>query len=335
MLYSYRKLYLTKELNNYTAIECIIISQNILDFATSEIILDKGVKKVINCVDSIYSTKSCELIVKNGIDILYLPAINFKEFDSCGVVDIGITGVNYNKKSLSLSTPESKSIDSLLKDFVCNTIKYMEREKELINSIEISGWAKDIKPVSIIISRGEYGKENIKYVKRIIKEENPSIICVDGGCDIALKYKLLPDMVIGDMDSISRKTVELCDFFIIHSYLNGFSPGLKRIPESKRIGFIKCFGTSEDAAILYCIKKGSTKIYTLGFHISTLDNIEKGRKGMSSSLLIRLYYGHIITDIKQQFIPSSKMLYLVSSTAIILIILYFSFILNLTIRVFK
>lgn len=335
MFYKYRKLYLTKELKNYTKIECIIISQNILDFAAVEMISDKGVKKVINCVDYIYNTKNNWLMMSKGIDMLFLPAVCFEEFSSFGIVDIGKNSVNHNKKNLILSIPESRPIESLIKDFVLNTIDYMKSERELINNIEITGQYRDTNPAAIIISRGEYRKEDIIYIKKIIKEENPSIICVDGGCDIALKYKLIPDMVIGDMDSISSKTIDICDYFVIHSYLNGFCPGLKRIPESKKIGIIKCFGTSEDAAVLYCIKKGSSRLYTLGFHTSTLDNIEKGRRGMSSTLLVRLYYGHIITDIKQQSISINKMYYIVSSAAIILIILYFSFLTNLAVRVFK
>lgn len=335
MLYNYRKLSLTKELKNYLTIDCIIICQNILDFSAAEMIFAKRVKKIINCVDYIYSTKSYELIYKKGIEMVYLQSKYFQEFDNFGILSITSEDVCYNMKHFILYTPDKRVIDSLIEGFVCNTIEHMTREKELINNIEISGRAKDIKPVSIIISRGEYGKEDIKYLKRITKEEDPSIICVDGGYDIALKYHLLPDMVIGDMDSISRNTVGLCDNFIIHSYLNGICPGLERIPENKRIGFIKCFGTSEDAAILYCIKKGSTKIYTLGFHINSLDYIEKGRKGMASSLLIRLYYGHIITDIKKINSTSNKMFYLVSSAALILIIIYFSFFTSLTIKVFK
>lgn len=334
MFYNYRKLYLTKELKNYSKIECIIISQNILDFAAVEMILDKGVKKVINCVDYIYNTKNNGLMMSKGIDMLFLPAVCFEEFSSCGIVDIGKSSVYHNKKSLILSIPENRPIESLINEFVWNTIDYMERERELINNIEISGQIRDINPSAIIISRGEFGIEDIKYIKKITREEKPSIICVDGGCDTAIKYKLIPDIVIGDMDSISNKTIELCDYFVIHSYLNGFCPGLRRIPESKKIGIIKCFGTSEDAAVLYCIKKGSSRIYTLGFHTSTLDNIEKGRKGMSSTLLIRLYYGHIITDIKQQSISRNNIYYIISS-AIALMILYFSFLINLTVRVFK
>lgn len=335
MFYNYRKLFLTKELKNYTEIDCIIICQNILDFAVTEILIDKRIKKIINCVDYFYQTKSCELISEKGIEMLYLEAKRFNEFDSYGMIGITNECLVYNENCYSFSTPANKAIDSLIEGFVWNTIEYMDREKELINNIEISGRNRDLKKVSVIISRGEYEKEDVKLVKKIVKEENPSIICVDGGCDIALKYKLLPDMVIGDMDSISRSTIQLSDNFVIHKYLNGLCPGLERIPKNKKIGFIKCFGTSEDAAILYCLERGSTKIYTLGFHINTLDNIEKGRKGMASSLLIRLYFGHLIRDIKGTPCNSNIRLYLLSSAAVVLIILYYSFFSNLTLRVFK
>lgn len=325
MLYNFRKLLITKELKNYSGIDCIIICQNIIDFAAAQMFIDKGVKKIINCIDYIYNTKSCEEILEKGIDIIYIEAKHFQEFENCGVVNITNKHVVNKEKCFPFTAPENKIIDSLMEDFVSNTIDYMEREKSFINNIEIFGKQKELKPVSIIISRGEFEREDIRFARKIMKEENPSIICVDGGCDIALKYKLFPDVIVGDMDSISRNAVSLCNSFILHCFLNGFCSGLGRIPENKKIGFIKCFGTSEDAAILYCIKKGSTKVYTLGYHLNSLEFIEKGRKGMASSLLIRLYYGHIIRDIKCTRVSSSKMIYIVSSAVVLIMLLFYSF----------
>lgn len=335
MLFNYRKFSLTKELKNYNGVECIVICQNILDFAAVQMLIDKRVKKIINCVDYIYFTKGCEVISKRGIEMVYLEERYFQEFNSWGIVDISSEGIIYNEKCFPIFVPEKKDIDSLIKDFVMNTIEHMEKEKNLINYIEISGRTKEIKPVAVIISRGEYGIEDIKCLKKTIKEEAPSIVCVDGGSEIAIKNGIIPDVIIGDMDSISKSTIDASDNFIIHRYLNGQCPGLKRIPGNKKIGFIKCFGTSEDAAILYCIEKGSTKIFTFGFHVNTLDYIEKGRRGMASSLLIRLYYGHIIKDIKGTISTGNKALYLISSAVLILIILFYSFFSNITLRVFK
>lgn len=335
MLFNYKKLALTKELKNYNGVECVIICQNILDFAAVQMLIDKRVKKIINCVDYFYLTKGYEIISKRDIEIVYLEGKCFQEFDNWGIVDITSKGIIFKEKCFYEYVPEMKYIDSLVEDFVSNTIEYMRKEKDLINNIEISGKTKELKPVSVIISRGEYGREDIKCLKKTIREEAPSIVCVDGGSEIAIKHGIIPDAIIGDMDSISKRTIEASDNFIIHRYLNGKCPGLKRIPGNKKIGFIKCFGTSEDAAILYCIKKGSTKIYTLGFHVNALDYIEKGRRGMSSSLLVRLYYGHKIKDIKGTINTGNNVLYLVSSAALILIILYFSFFSNITLRVFK
>lgn len=325
MLYNFRKLLITKGLKNYSGIDCIIICQNIIDFAAAQMFINKGVKKIINCIDYIYNTKSCQEILEKGIDIIYIEAKHFQEFENCGVINITKEYILYKKKCFPFAVPENRNTDSLMEHFVYNTIDYMERERGFINNIEIFGIEKELKPVSIIISRGEFERDDIKYARKIMKEENPSIICVDGGCDIAFKYKFLPDVVVGDMDSISRNAVSLCNSFILHCYLNGFCSGLERIPVNKKIGFIKCFGTSEDAAILYCIKKGSTKVYTLGYHLNSLEFIEKGRKGMASSLLIRLYYGHIIRDIKWTRASSSRMIYIISSAVVLIMLLFYSF----------
>ncbi len=50
-----------------------------------------------------------------------------------------------------------------------------------------------------IICGGEVGE----YIKNYVKEDD-FVICADSGCDRAQKYGIVPDIVIGDMDSIEN-----------------------------------------------------------------------------------------------------------------------------------
>lgn len=53
------------------------------------------------------------------------------------------------------------------------------------------------------------GKAPQKKVLSYLKNKNYSLlICADGGANHAYKLKLIPDFIIGDLDSISKKTLE-------------------------------------------------------------------------------------------------------------------------------
>ncbi|MBI9072700.1 MAG: thiamine diphosphokinase [Melioribacteraceae bacterium] len=58
----------------------------------------------------------------------------------------------------------------------------------------------------IILANGKTPKKSvIKYLESIGYN---TLICADGGADSAFKLKLIPDYIIGDLDSVSEKTLE-------------------------------------------------------------------------------------------------------------------------------
>jgi len=57
-------------------------------------------------------------------------------------------------------------------------------------------------------------------------------------------------------------------------------------------------GTSEDIAMLLAYHKGTDLIVALGTHTNLIDFLDKGRKGMSSTFLVRLKVGSILVDAK-------------------------------------
>jgi len=59
--------------------------------------------------------------------------------------------------------------------------------------------------ICIILSNGEYGESEIyrEYIKKADK-----IICADGGANQAYKMGIIPDYIIGDMDSIKAEIKE-------------------------------------------------------------------------------------------------------------------------------
>ena len=106
-----------------------------------------------------------------------------------------------------------------------------------------------------------------------------------------------PHLIIGDMDSVEDSSLKKTREIIVHAYPDGRAPGMDRI---SRMGLkakvIAAPGTSEDLALLLAYEKKAELIVAVGSHSHMLDFLEKGRKGMASTFLVRLKIGHKLVD---------------------------------------
>ena len=84
----------------------------------------------------------------------------------------------------------------------------------------------------------------------------PVLVGVDGGADALLECGYLPDIIIGDMDSITDEALRCGAELIVHAYSDGRAPGLERL---RKMGLeplvLPAPGTSEDVALLLAYEK--------------------------------------------------------------------------------
>jgi len=122
---------------------------------------------------------------------------------------------------------------------------------------------------------------------------------VDGGADLLLAEGLTPEVIIGDMDSVSDAALRCGAELVVHGYNDGRAPGLARLQamglEAK---VFPSLGTSEDIAFLLAYEKGAELIVAVGAHFSLVDFLEKSRGGMASTFLVRLKVGEMLVDAK-------------------------------------
>jgi uncharacterized membrane-anchored protein len=194
-----------------------------------------------------------------------------------------------------------ENVKQELARFVDNTLDYARREKGLIldqyPAPKLRTKLKDRH--AMIVVRGAGYQHDILAVKSYIDEIKPVLIGVDGGADALLELGYRPDLIVGDMDSVSDKALLSGAEIVVHAYTDGSAPGLARV---KQLGLDAVVyaapGTSEDIAFLLAYEHGAELMVAVGTHSNMIDFLEKGRPGMASTFLVRLKVGSILVDAK-------------------------------------
>jgi len=204
-------------------------------------------------------------------------------------------------KAEKLLEQSKKNLGAELEKFAENTLTYVTKEKSLLLdptnlpdvNVQING-----RHVLVVV-RGESYKEDLAIIRTYIRDMKPVLIGVDGGADALVELGLKPDIIIGDMDSVSDSTLACGAELIVHAYTSGKAPGLPRVEQLGLPAKVCAVpGTSEDLALLLAYEKGAELIAAVGTHSHLIDFLDKGRKGMSSTFLVRLKVGNRLVDAK-------------------------------------
>ncbi|MHB1419097.1 MAG: putative cytokinetic ring protein SteA [Bacillota bacterium] len=186
-----------------------------------------------------------------------------------------------------------------LEVFARNTLDYAGRELDLIiRGMELPTLRTQFRGRhALIVVRGHNYKEDLSAIRSYIEEVRPVLIGVDGGADALLENGFRPDLIIGDMDSITDIALRCGAELVVHAYPDGRAPGMQRIGELGLQGIVlPATGTSEDVGMLLAYEKGAELIVAVGTHSNMLDFLEKGRQGMASTLLVRMKVGQMLVD---------------------------------------
>lgn len=294
-----------------------VIKHRDIDEIAALSLVEKKPRIVINAEESIsgrYPNRGPSILVEAGINILELDNENI--FDSISenskitIIDNKIyenskylgTAKILTKEIIAQKMEEAiKNFELELDSFIENTLEYVKREKNIIlGNLNIPEIDIEIKNKhALVVVRGKDFKKDLFAIQSYIQEVKPVLIGVDGGGDALLEFGYIPDILIGDMDSVSDRCLKLSREIIVHAYSNGKAPGLKRIQElDLEYKVFASPGTSEDIAMLLAYEKGADFIVAVGTHTNIIDFLEKGRKGMASTFLVRLKVGSKLIDAK-------------------------------------
>jgi uncharacterized membrane-anchored protein len=299
--------------------EIMVIDHGDLDRVAAETIVDAQAGAVINAADSIsgrYPNLGPLLVCAAGIPLIdgvgtdVLSAIADGQVVTISGGDVLVDGVvvaSGTRQSMELLEDRietaRQSMGEELERFAENTLSYLSQERHLLldepDIPDIDLVMKD-RHVLIVVRGAEY-KEDLETLRRsgYLGEMKPLLVGVDGGADALLEIGHTPDLIIGDMDSVSERALRCGATLVVHGYQDGRAPGSKRLDDLGLDHVVyAAAGTSEDIAMLLAYEKGAELIVAVGTHSSMVEFFDKGRAGMASTFLVRMKVGPILVDAK-------------------------------------
>jgi uncharacterized membrane-anchored protein len=192
-------------------------------------------------------------------------------------------------------------VTEALEAFAENTMRYLREEGKLLaEGIEFPQLETRFRDRhALVVARGPGYKRDLRMVRPYVRDFKPVLIAVDGGADALLEAGYKPDVIVGDMDSVSDRALKCGGELLVHAYADGSSPGAHRAEQlDLPYQLVRATGISEDIALLLAYEKGSELIVAVGTHFNLIEFLERNRAGMSSTFLARLKVGEILIDAK-------------------------------------
>jgi uncharacterized membrane-anchored protein len=294
-----------------------IIDHRDLDRVSAEELVESGVRVVVNVAESQtgrFPNPGPLLLVRGGVKLIDVPGAELFEDVSEGET-LTVRGASVFRNGSCLATGrvlEAGDLDrSLLEQrgrvtealeaFAENTMRYLREEGRLLSE------GVDFPPLrtrfrdrhALVIARGPGHKRDLRMVRPYLRDFKPVLIAVDGGADALLETGAKPDVIVGDMDSVSDRAMRCGAELLVHAYHDGAAPGAER---AERLGVryqvVSMSGISEDVALLLAYEKGAELIVAVGTHFNLVEFLERDRAGMSSTFVTRLKVGEILVDAK-------------------------------------
>jgi uncharacterized membrane-anchored protein len=318
--------------------EIAVIDHVDLDRVAADSLVAVGVAAVLNAKPSIsgrYPNLGPEVLVEAGVPLLDdLGEDMFRQVREGDRVRIeGNTvfvdgepvghGVRQDAETIAKAMADAREgLSVQIEAFAANTMEYLRQERDLL--LDGVGVPDVETPIAgrhcLIVVRGYDYKADLDVLRPYIREFKPVLIGVDGGADALVEAGYTPDVIVGDMDSVTDDVLRCGAEVIVHAYPDGRAPGLARV---NQLGIpsitFPAAATSEDIAMLLADERGASLLVAVGTHATLVEFLDKGRGGMASTFLTRLKVGSKLVDAKgvsrlyRQSISGSSLLLLVVS----------------------
>ena len=288
-----------------------------LDRVSAEELIASGVAVVVNVAASQsgrYPNPGPLTLVRGGVRLIDAPGAKLFDELSDGE-EVTVRGGTVLRRGAAvaegrlLGEPELERaladqqgrVTDALAAFAENTMRYLRDEGHLLaGGIDFPPLATRFRDRhALVIARGPGFKDDLRIVRPYIRDFRPVLVAVDGGGDALVEAGYTPDVIVGDMDSVSDAALRCARELIVHAYADGRAPGAARLDAlGLRYVTVPAPGISEDLALLLAFEKGAELIVAVGTHLNLVEFLERNRQGMSSTFVTRLKVGEVLVDAK-------------------------------------
>jgi uncharacterized membrane-anchored protein len=294
-----------------------IIDHADIDRVSAEELVESGVRVVVNVAPSQtgrYPNPGPLLLVRGGVRLIDVAERELFDEVSDGE-RLTVRGASLFRNGTCLANgrtlqehelarafaEQQGRVTQALRDFADNTLRYLREEGELltrgVDFPQLETTFRDRH--ALVVARGPGHKRDLRIVRGYIRDFGPVIVAVDGGAEALLEAGWRPDVIVGDMDSVTDQTLRCGAELLVHAYHEGHAPGEARL---RRLGLpfqtVAAPGISEDVALLLAHERGAELIVAVGTHFNLVEFLERSRAGMSSTFVTRLKVGEILIDAK-------------------------------------
>ena len=292
-----------------------IIDHPDLDRISAEELLESGVRVVVNVAPSStgsYPNAGPLALVRGGVCLIDAPGAELfeevKEGEPLVVRGASLfrngtrlaAGLERGAEELARDLDEQRSrVTEALEAFAENTLLHLREEtallSEAVHTPQLRTRFRD--KHTLVVARSPETKRDLSIVGSYVADFRPVLVGVDGGADALIAAGYRPDVIVGDMDSVTDKALQSGAELVVHAYPDGRAPGRDRLDA---LGLpstvIATPGISEDTAMLLAHEKGAELIVAVGTRFNLIEFLERDRAGMSSTFLTRLRVGEKLVD---------------------------------------
>jgi uncharacterized membrane-anchored protein len=303
-----------------------------LDRAHAQALLDAGVAAVVNAsafISGRYPNLGPELLAGAGVVLVdSIGAEGLKAIGDGSTIRVEdgqvFAGEHLLARGVAL-TPEvvaermelaRSGLTTQLSSFTHNTTEFLRREEDLLlhrQGVPELRTRLAGRPAVVVVRGFDY-REDLRSLRRYIREQRPVLIGVDAGADALLEAGMRPDVVVvgpqglgGDRADrggehgrdVSDKALRAAREVVLHTDRAGRAVGSDRLD---RVGVraqpMKASGTTEDIALLLADTAGASLVVAVGTHATLDEFLDQQRGGLASTFLTRLRLGPRFIDAK-------------------------------------
>ena len=301
-----------------------------MDRASAEALVDCGVIAVVNAspfISGRYPNLGPELLAKSGVVLLdSVGADVFAKVHDGSLVRLHegnmfvrdqqvITGRPIDADDIAVMMEDARGgLSTQLHSFTHNTTEFLRREQDLLLHGEGAPKTRTViadRPVVVVVRGYDY-RDDLRGLRRYIREQRPVLIGVDAGANALLAEGHRPDIVVVGADglaqgsrasdkgsTVSDKALRGAHEVVLHLDRAGRAVGSDRLD---RIGIrahtFSASGTTEDIAMLLADMSGASLIVAVGAHATLGEFLDRNRSGLASTFLTRLRVGPKLVDAK-------------------------------------